>query len=227
MRIIEIIKKEISKRPFALQVSSFAVRTLFNNFYLKHGKNNRILCKNSFLINCKIKVHGNNNIININDKTFMKSCKIEIYGNNNRVSISEKNCQYFVEYHIEDSDNQISIGKNGLLFGKIHLACIESTQINIGDECLFSSDIIFRTGDSHSILDSLGQRINPSSNIDIGNHVWIGNGVTVTKGASIRDDTVIGTKSLVNKKFDENNIIIAGVPANVIKSNISWDKQRL
>ena len=43
---------------------------------------------------------------------------------------------------------------------KINLAATEGIEIRIGKECLFSSEIVFRTGASHSILDMDCNRIN-------------------------------------------------------------------
>ncbi len=71
---------------------------------------------------------------------------------------------------------------------KTRLACIEGTSIEIGEDCMFSANIVFRTGDSHSIINSDGQRINASKSICIGNHVWIGNTVIVNKGVKVSDN---------------------------------------
>ena len=42
------------------------------------------------------------------------------------------------------------------------------------------------------------------------------------KGVNIEDNCVIGSSSLVNKSFKESNVIIAGVPAKIIKRDIEW-----
>ena len=46
--------------------------------------------------------------------------------------------------------------------------------------------------------------------------------MTVNKGVKLSDYTVVASNSLVNKKFNENNILIAGIPARVNKKDISW-----
>jgi acetyltransferase-like isoleucine patch superfamily enzyme len=53
----------------------------------------------------------------------------------------------------------------------------------------------------------------------IGNRVWIGANVTVLKGVTIGDDTVIGAGSVVTKDIPAN-MIVAGVPARVIRERI-------
>lgn len=92
---------------------------------------------------------------------------------------------------------------------------------------MFSNEITFRTGDSHSIINNLGERINQSEDIRIGNHVWIGQKVIVLKGAEIGNDSITGTASLVTGKKFEDNVIIAGSPAKVIKQGVSWDHELL
>lgn len=48
--------------------------------------------------------------------------------------------------------------------------------------------------------------------------------VDILKGASINDNSIIGFKSLVTKKYTEKNVIIAGSPAKIIKTNINWEE---
>lgn len=131
------------------------------------------------------------------------------------------------DFWIEDDGNEITIGENTSIYGNTHLACIEGTKITIGNNCLFSSEIVFRTGDSHSILNLKGERINQSKNITIKDHVWIGNGVAVNKGVVIAENTIVGTKSVVTKAFDDQNVSIAGNPARIIKKNVNWDIDRI
>ncbi len=131
------------------------------------------------------------------------------------------------DIHIEDSGNEVYIGEKTTIFGKTHLACTEGKKILIGKDCMFSTDVIFRTGDSHSIVDINGKRINEAKDIIIGNHIWIGNKVILTKGVEICDDSIVGTGSIVTKKFNKKGLLIAGVPAKEIKENVNWLRERI
>ena len=44
----------------------------------------------------------------------------------------------------------------------------------------------------------------------------------ILKNSIIPDNSVIGAYSVVAKKFDEENVVIAGNPARICKRNINW-----
>ena len=47
----------------------------------------------------------------------------------------------------------------------------------------------------------------------------------ILKSSMINDDSVIGSSSLVNKKFENGNVIIAGFPAKGIRNEITWNRK--
>ena len=76
-----------------------------------------------------------------------------VKGNNCRILFGRDSNLNDVTLYIEDDGGRIELGKHTTITGKTELAVIEGKSITIGDDCLFSSDITFRVGDSHSILD--------------------------------------------------------------------------
>lgn len=182
----------------------------------------------SLLQNCKIVNRGANNRIIIGDYSRLTNCTITISGSNNTIYIGNRCVCNHASFWMEDDNNTILLGEHTALCGAIQLATIEGTEIEIGKDCLFSSKIDIRTGDSHSLIQQgTRNRLNPSASIKIGDHVWIGTGVTVLKGTSITDNCMVGAASLLCKQYSNPNCVIAGVPAKEVKSNVDWMAERI
>ena len=101
-------------------------------------------------------------------------------------------------------------------------------SFTLGDNCLLSWGIKARTSDGHSIIDlDTNKAINLPKPIYINNNVWICEDVMIMKGSSIPSGTIIASGSIVTKKFDDDcaNSIIGGVPAKVIKCNVTWNRE--
>lgn len=98
--------------------------------------------------------------------------------------------------------------------------------IYIGDDCLFSWGIKARTSDGHSVVDLTTRRaINLPADIRIGSHVWVGEDARFLKGSSIGCNSVVASGSVLTKKIDDRNVIVAGHPGRVVRRNIDWDRQ--
>ena len=41
----------------------------------------------------------------------------------------------------------------------------------------------------------------------------------------IADNSIVGWGSIVTKEFNEPNVIIAGIPAKIVKRGINWDRR--
>lgn len=196
----------------------------FFNKIKKKGNNNLIINKGSLIINSKIEIYGSNNTIKIGKLSRIKNMRIVIHGDNNNVDIDDKVYINDLGLCMDFNDNNFSIGKNTIINNQSHFSCMEGTSIIIGSDCLFSSNIIIRTCDSHSIVDHFGKRLNKSKNILIGNHVWVGANVTFLKGAEVSENSVVAINSIITKKFTTTGCILAGIPAKVVKCDINWDK---
>lgn len=97
-------------------------------------------------------------------------------------------------------------------------------KIIIGENCMFGSNIMIRTTDSHAILDKNSKEIlNEGKDVVIGNNCWLATGVTILKGVNVADNTVVGLNSVVNKDLKQQYSIYAGVPAKLVKTNIIWN----
>lgn len=189
------------------------------------GRNNSFVLDKP-MIRCRIICRGNNNRVILQRDGGLDRCTFLITGDNNLVVIGNKTSAIRATICIEDSNNIVEIGDDCSLCGEVLLAACEQTEIRIDDGALFSSNIELRTSDSHTIFDENLKRINIAESINIGKRVWIGTDVHINKGVNIGNDCVVGNGSVVTKTFEDNNVIIAGNPAKIIKHKITWDKER-
>ena len=182
----------------------------------------------SYLKGTQIIVNGIGNTIEFGRNNHLVNSIIRINGNSNVVRLGNGNSTIGCEFWIEDSNGCIVFGDDNKVLGRTHLAETEGMKIVLGDGCLFSTNVVFRTGDSHSILDvNSSERINHAESIVIGNHVWFGNNTTILKGVNIADDSIVATGAIVTKVFKQKNVILAGSPAKIVKENVKWIAERI
>ena len=220
-------KKELVVKFRPLVNLACNVHNLRNIFRIRGKRGNQVITSCALLQKVDIRFSGRNNSIIIEDFSILKNVGLYISGNNNTVHIGPWCHLDRAEFCTEDEGNVITIGEHTRILGQTHLAAIEGTKISIGKDCLFSSNVHVRTGDSHSMLDLSGKRINPSENITIGDHVWMGTGTTCLKGVKIPDRSIVGAGALVTRKFEEPHCALAGVPAKVVKRDVDWCIQRI
>jgi len=92
--------------------------------------------------------------------------------------------------------------------------------LEVGDDFLISWGCEFVDEDFHR-LDFEGRK-DRDPRIVIGNHVWIGANVMVLKGSRIPNGCVVAAGSVVTRVFEQENCLIGGNPAKVIKENVTW-----
>lgn len=177
-------------------------------------------------------VHGKNNEIEIGNVELKSSLTLRIYGNNNHVKIDSIFCTKAIDVRIGVSESllsnncKIQLGKNFWSESNLQLLLYNhQNKLNVGDDCLFSNNITIRLGDRpHLIFDSeTGEYIdNSQDGVIIGDHVWVGEKVYITKNVTIPKNCILAVNSVVTKRFQETNCVIAGNPAKVVKQNVQW-----
>lgn len=217
MKICKVIKKLQNKLPPRVL---FKLGKIYNFCCPIRGKNNKIIGRHG---GGRLHIVGNNNVVEFNH-CLMDNIPITIYGDDNHLLIEENVKIYGGDIYITGTKCLVKIGKNTSIHGAHINAQEYKTSIIIGEDCMFSRDIIIRTSDSHPLYCAKsGKRINEAKSVQIGNHVWLGVQVFVLKGCHIGDNSVIGTGSIVTHDIPENSVA-AGIPAKVIRSNIKWSK---
>lgn len=164
-----------------------------------------VIGENSLLKGCSVETKLKDGKLVIGDNCLIKNTIFGFYGIGGKVVVK----------------NYVHI--NARPEAKTKLCVKDNTSIVIDDDCLFSNAIDISTTDWHSVIDEQGERINHEKDVYIGKHVWIGRKVIIGKGVIISENSIVGAGSVVTKQFTECNVIIAGDPAKVRKSNVNWE----
>ena len=198
-----------------------------------NGDNNKIFFYNSNEVsNClpnglNITIYGNNNIIKIYDSCFCNS-KIYIEKNNNTFILEKPVKHIEGAYFCVEQGATIHIRKNCELGnGKLRLIANgdykNKHKIVIEEGTFIAHDAIIRNSDGECLVDyNSNSPLSEPKDIIIGKNCWITSRCTILKGVTLPNGTIVGACSLVNKKFEKENTLIAGIPARIIKENVAW-----
>lgn len=205
------------------------IKRLLHNVYryfrpvVSEGHGNVITIKSKREGRFRLDVYGSNNTVMIEDGVYLQDINISINGSNNLVKISRKSRLYHLELMVNGDGNEFLMGENAGI-REASVLVMEGRKVMIGADSMLSYRIHIRTSDSHKITDlDSGERINEAKDVIIGAHAWISQNVTLLKGADIGNHSVVGLGSVCSKPYPDN-CIIAGVPGQVIKQNIDWDR---
>lgn len=115
---------------------------------------------------------------------------------------------------------QIIIGDNVRIEDFCHIGCIN--KVVIGNGVLIASKV-FITDHFHGSITKEDIDVPPimrplsSKPVIIGNNVWIGEAVNIMPGVVLGDNVIVGANAVVTHSFPKN-VVIAGCPANIIKT---------
>lgn len=193
-----------------------------------------------FRINCSIKnygdtfkvskyISGGGNEIVVGTNSVVDGIHIRIVGHNNRIVIGNdcflgKGCSIWCE----GSNIEIVVGDKCTFTHDTQLCAQENNSIiKIGVDCMFSHHCNVRTSDSHVIYAvGDGNRLNPPGNVIIEDHVWVAPEAKILKGVTVGEGSIIGTSAIVTKSIPAYSLAV-GMPAKVVKQNVSWNRDKL
>ncbi len=119
------------------------------------------------------------------------------------------------------NDAKIKIGNNVGISGATIYA---RKSIEIGDNTLIGGNVKILDNDFHPL--EVEDRINnvvdkiKTKPIKIGKNCFIGVNAIILKGTELGNNCIVGAGAVVSGKFEDNSIIV-GNPARVIKENIN------
>lgn len=198
------------------------------------GKNNEYDIFKIKAHNINLTINGDNNKVIIGDGcTFRGCCNIIVRGDNNKLVIGN-NCfisnasPMFFGIGLREVTYthfaSILVGENSYIGGADIVAMENNSEIIIGKNCLIAYNVVIYATDMHSLLDRNGKLINYGKKVIIGDHCWLARDVKITKKAFIPNNTIVGIGSVVSSKFEEENTVIAGNPAKVVKRGVKFDR---
>ncbi|MDM8312061.1 Acetyltransferase (isoleucine patch superfamily) [Clostridium cadaveris] len=124
-------------------------------------------------------------------------------------------------FHILVRGGELTVGNNFSCNNSCSLSCID--KISFGDNVLLGGHVVIRDSDGHEIYNITTYETKTTHEpIKIGSHVWICNKVDILKGVTIGDDSVVAYRSFCVNEIKENNVLVGGMPAKVIKRGINW-----
>jgi acetyltransferase-like isoleucine patch superfamily enzyme len=108
--------------------------------------------------------------------------------------------------------NSDSIKLSMAVSGGCYFSVFDGSLLEIGENSLWASNVCIQTGNH----DLMNRNQYSTASIKIGENCWIGNSVTILKGVELGDNVTVAANSVVTKSFP-SNVVIAGVPAKIIK----------
>jgi acetyltransferase-like isoleucine patch superfamily enzyme len=192
------------------------------------GEGNSIQAHGTKFVGVELDIIGDYNQIVIGEGSELYHLKIRIRGSHHRIELG-RNCRISrgAVFWIEDDYCLLSTGSNTTMVDVTIAVTEPGSKVVIGEECMFANDIDIRVGDSHSVVDSAtGKRINFAENIVIARHVWVAAHTVILKGVTIGENSVVASGAVVTRSCEPGSIL-AGNPAKVIRSGISWQRKRI
>lgn len=179
-----------------------------------------------------IDVAGDANLIEIGDGTRIRNARIFVRGDHHTIRIG-RNCLLDGggsrwNIWMEDGRCTLRIGDSTTM-DDVHLALTEEGSVlSIGEDCMLSSDIDVRTGDSHALLSAASlERLNPARDVVIGDHVWIAAHCILLKGSAIPENSVVAAGSVVSRRYRTGGVVIGGNPSTQLMAGITWSRNRI
>lgn len=100
---------------------------------------------------------------------------------------------------------------------------VSNSGITIGSDCAIGWRVQLLDDDFHRHLaEGESEERGTAPDIVIGDHVWIGGHTQIYKGVRIADGCIVAGGSVVTSSVTEPRCLVAGIPARIIRRDVSW-----
>ena len=205
-------------------------RLVFSRIKIR-GHGNRIIVSREIgirsLLGTSIKINGSNNVMELGAIRVEGKLRISIGGECNRLVIGDDvrvGEQLRIEMIKRCRQTRVSLGAK-TSFRDVTIRNFDhGSSVKIGRDCMFSYDVLISNTDEHAIFKD-GILCNAAKELVIGDHVWVGIGATIFKNSHVASGSVVAAHSCVTRRFADENAVIAGVPACVMKTGVRWTRE--
>jgi len=156
-----------------------------------------------------VNFNGDNSTLYIGDNCDLKQLQIRSRQSNDFIAIGEE---------VSVAGDNIWVSGYG--------AGNSTPAIIVGDDCMFSYDIIIRNSDAHPVFDRESDlQVNePDGLVHLEPHVWIGERACILKDTTVGACSIIGLGSTVTKDVPRFSMV-KGVPAIAsAQQNTYWSR---
>lgn len=115
------------------------------------------------------------------------------------------------------SGAELIFGNGVVMQDETMISCV--SKISIGNNVSFAHRVQIMDSNFHYVANFKKRIISDHTRpIKIGDDSWIGNSCTISPGATLPDNTIVASNSLVNRSTNSipENSVIGGIPAKVI-----------
>lgn len=233
------IKNDINKTHKVVTILGMKIKLSkrLNKYYGVKGQNNKIIIiengnerklgRFERIKGLNITILGDNNTIIIEQPSNFEDASVNlIYSYNSLVHIA-KTPDFRWNIKLANGFNQQFIfGENSTTSWKGSVHILDSNAgVEIGKNNMISGGIVIFASDAHTVYETTTKKVlnQIKSHVKIGDNCWIATDARFLKNARVANNSIVASNSLVTREFTEENVIIAGNPAQIIKRNVSWD----
>ena len=168
---------------------------------------------------------GRNNILFLEGNLDLGDSVIKFKGNGSTVFLSSNSHRYRLKATVYNN-SALYMGEENYFNGggdPLQIILSEQKHFVMGSYCTISFDVWVRNADAHLIYSvETKERLNPTTSVYMGDHVWIGQNVMLLKGTQIGSGSIVGAGAVVSGKRIPSNTIWAGNPARRVQDKVFW-----